>query len=116
MVVYMPLVLLLHTAFAAAAVVSLIALPIYLFGGIGYGWTLAAIAVVIGTILGVRMTLRRAARRKRAQVRFIGGGREKRPAVTKEPGFFEVLWVYLIAAKKKICPLITFLAPKEVRQ
>lgn len=121
MVVYMPLVLLLHAAFATVAVASLTALPIYLFGGIAYGWTLAAIAVVIGTIWGVKVALRRAARRERTQVKFVERKQETRPAAevteaSRGPGFFEVLWAYLVAAKKKICPSVAFLAPKEVRQ
>lgn len=120
MVVYMPLVLLLHAAFAATAVASLTALPIYLFGGIAYGWTLAAIAVVIGTIWGVKVALRRAARRERTQVKFVERKREVQPATEvtepRGPGFFEILWAYLVAAKKKVCPSIAFLAPKEVRQ
>lgn len=121
MVVYMPVVLLLHAAFAAVAVASLTALPIYLFGGITYGWTLTAIAVVIGTIWGVKVALQRAARRERTQVKFVEHKQETRPAAEvteapRGPGFFEVLWAYLVAAKKKICPSIAFLAPKEVRQ
>jgi len=115
MVVYMPLVLLLHATFVTMAVASLIALPIYLFGGIVYGWTLAAIMAVIGTIWGVKVALRRVARRERKQ------HERKQPAAKvaktpRGPGFFEVLWAYLVAAKKKICPSVAFLAPKEVRQ
>ena len=120
MVVYMPLVLLLHAAFATAAVASLTSLPIYLFGGIAYGWTLTAIAVVVGTIWGVKVALRRAARRERTQVKFVERKREVQPTAEatepRGPGFFEVLWAYLVAAKKRVCPSITFLAPKEVWQ
>lgn len=122
MVVYTPLVLLLHAAFAAAAVASLTALPIYFFGGIAYGWTLATIVVVIGTIWGVKVALRRrAAWREHTHVKFVERKREARPETEatetpRGPGFFEVLLAYLVAAKKKICPSIAFLAPKEVRQ
>lgn len=125
MVVYMPLVLLLHAAFVVAAVVSLTALPIYLFGSIAYGWTLAAIAAVIVAILGVKRmlglrALLRAIEQERAQreKRFVEQEREERSVVTeapKGPSFFEVLWAYLVAGKKKICPSVTFLNPQEVR-
>lgn len=116
---YMPLVFLLHAVFAAAAIASLTALPMYLFGGIVYGWTLVAITAVIGAIWVVKMEMRQAALRK-AQVELVRRKREKQLATEgtkkpRSPGFFEVLWAYLAASKKKICPLITFPTPKEVR-
>ena len=118
-VVYMPLVLLLHASLVAIAVASLTALPIYLFGGIAYGWILVYIAMVAGTFWGAGVALRYAERRKSAQVKVVELKHEEQPApkaaeVPKGPGFFEVLWAYLVVAKKKICPLITFLGPKEV--
>ena len=124
LVVYMPLVLLLHVVFAGVLVASLTVLPVYLFGSIAYGWTLASTAVVVGTFWGVGVALRyakHAARRKPAQVKVVELKHEEKLApkaaeAPKGPSFFEVLWAYLVAAKKKICPLITFIASKETLQ
>jgi hypothetical protein len=117
--VYMPLVLLLHIALVVAAVASLTALPIYLFGGIAYGWTLSAIAVVIGIIWGVKKkrALRRVTEHERTQVEFAEHKHGVRPleeaTEPRGPGFLDVLWVYLVATKKKVCPSVAFLAPKK---
>jgi hypothetical protein len=117
MIVYMPLVLLTHVAFVVAAVASLTVLPIYLFGGINYGWLLVVIAVVTCTLKGIGVAERRVAERKHMWVKLMEHERETQQATESGgPGFFGVLWAYLVATKKKVCPLIVFLAPKGLRQ
>ena len=123
MVVYMPLVLLLHLGLVVVAVISLTALPIYLFGGIAYGWILATTAMVVGIIWGVKTMRQHRLRRARDMASLIDYVEvEEEPVASqvdtalKGPGFFEVVWAYIVAAKKQVCPSINFLPTKEVRR
>lgn len=114
-VLYMPFAILLNVVSVALAVASLTLLPIYFFGGVTYGWILGAIALVIGVMWGVKTV-----RGGIMWVRFVERKRMVRRAREAmkpgEPGFLEVLWAYLVATKKKVCPSIAFHALEEVRQ
>lgn len=105
--VYMPLVLLLHLALLVFAILTVIAQPIYLFGWIGYGYILAGVAAIIITPFCVKVVLRK----RREKTDRVGASEAIR---VYEPGFWEILWVWFIAIKKKICPNLIFYREKEV--
>ena len=50
MLMYAPLILLLHAVFVVAAIASVTAWPIYLYGVIGYAWIVGVIAAMVAAI------------------------------------------------------------------
>ena len=110
--VYMPLVLLVHGALVVAAIASLTAVPIYLFGARGYGWTVGVTIAVIGTVWGLALCARCIYHPK------VGFTESRKALIQPEktplpPNFFDVLWAYIVSTKQRICPLIMFNVPKE---
>lgn len=96
-VVWTPLVLVLHVAVYGAAVTVLAVAPIYLFGVGGYGKTLLVLAIVAATIAGVVALIRWAESRPR-----------KPEPMQVGVSATDVVLEWLAAKKAKICPTITF--------
>ena len=111
MLVWCPLVLLLNATVYGSGIAALTALPISLYGGVGYAWVVGIFTFVVGLVLVMKSVSRR-----------LGKWKHRRPVVHKSekkkvtpkvaaaptgPGFFEVLWKYIVGLKKKVCPIIT---------
>jgi len=111
MLVWTPLVLLLHTVVYGVAIAALTIVPIYLFGGSGYFWGVSAIVTLVLIILGVKK-LRDYLEKRRWQMTLREANREAN--VSAEPSFFKILSEWSVAQKKKICPTITFSRQEEV--
>ena len=113
MLIWAPFVLILHTIVYGAAIIALTAVPIHYFGGSGYAWIVSAVVLVIGIRLLRNYMIEReeSQRSVRRQTR-----REEIPAVAEAPrgpSFFDILWEWLVAQKKKICPMVTFAKQQE---
>lgn len=112
MFVWAPLILVLHAIVYGAAIAALTIVPIYLFGGSGYFWSIGAIVTLFLIIFGEK-ALRNHLRDRSYQRRQAADGAEaiSTESVPAAPSFFRVLWEWFVAQKKKICPMITF--PKQ---
>ncbi len=99
-----PLVLLLHVALIIAAVLALTVLPVRLFGVWPYILWLIRIALGIAVTVGLIW-----ATKAIVHYRVIAAA-AKLPKIKTGPSFWEILWEWLVAQKKKIkiCPQITF--------
>ncbi|MFZ2484641.1 MAG: hypothetical protein WAX80_01675 [Minisyncoccia bacterium] len=114
--VWCPLVLLLHLVLYASAIVVVTALPIYLYGGTSYAWVIGTIVATCVSIIVAKRFLKWVEveevphRIKQIYVglatRIVNSSPSK--PVKTEPSFLKVILEYIVAAKKKICPTITF--------
>ena len=111
--VYMPVVLLLHAAILISLVASLTVVPIYFFGALKFFLILVAFLFVIGSVLLIKAYRRRFVPREFSLIMdqftipeelLINQTTKK----TNSIGFFKVLKEYIIATKMKICPSIQF--------
>ncbi len=112
--IYAPIILLLHVILVGIFFFSIITLPIYLFGGVGYGLTVGTIAIIIvGVILLNKFTeslaeyLKERERRKREN-----SSLKKKDTVKKDkgPSFLKIVGIYIVEKKRKyLCPSITFI-------
>lgn len=91
-----PLVLVLHGALYASVVAIFIGLPVYLAGGIGYALILACIGVIASVIWGSKRLMNRMRQSKRERTLITG------------PSYAVFLWSYVVALKRKMCPILTF--------
>lgn len=107
---YLPLVFLVHLSLLLGAVSAVTALPFYLFG-MGYVATAVGIALAVLTIFGLVKGVDKLVEKFHT----VAMEAEKRPKVDKGPGFFKVLWTWLVAQKKRVCPGVTFYIPQEVK-
>lgn len=113
---YAPIILLLHAGLVASVIYVLIPMPISYFGGSGYLWGLGAVALlallvfVLKTVLRWLMSLPMPMPKPKV--------RPPLPVELKGPGFLELVWEWLVAQKKKICPTIRFIdsSAGEVKQ
>ena len=111
---YVPLILLLHAVVIAAAVYSLTVLPIRLFGGWTYAWVVGGTIFVLLMLLVIKFIIN--ALIKRAESHPGEPEEQKKQeeplAAVKEeargPSFFDVFWAYVDAVHEKICPMIVF--------
>lgn len=116
--VYGPAVIALHILTVVAGVATVTALPIYLFGGTGYAWSLGtivgAIVLVVATVYALKfmLTWRVEQQPAIANVEDSEDEQEDAAPVTATapagPSFLEVVWTWLVSAKQKICPIIKF--------
>lgn len=114
--IYTPLILLIHAIVYASALATITLWPIHLFGLKGYGLIVGRIAVLIVLIILVTNLVGWLLDKR--QARILAQGQEAKPtnANTAGPGFARVLGRWVVAKKRKICPLITFVErDKEVR-
>ncbi|MEK7566730.1 MAG: hypothetical protein AAB527_01170 [Patescibacteria group bacterium] len=102
---YAPAVLLLHITLIVFALAVLIPFPISYFGGSGYLRWLGVIVLMAFIIRALKIFLRwfsnlpsrpRKMRKPEKPVEYAG------------PSFLELVWEWLVAQKKKICPIIRF--------
>lgn len=105
------LAIVLNVLAISAAIAAAIVLPIILFGPVSYG---LGAACVFGAVLIILVISKipsycfreespeqaRAKKRRRLEQR---AAREKRG-----PSFLAIIWAYLVATKKKVCPMIRF--------
>lgn len=111
--IYTPLILLFNALVYAATLATITVLPIYLFGFKGFGLSWGGLAVLgVSIYLIVLFVMwRKNKRRSRALV-------EKKAANTDaaSPSFHRVVGQWVMAKKRKVCPLITFVQEnKEVQ-
>ncbi|MDO8655467.1 MAG: hypothetical protein Q7R48_03615 [bacterium] len=104
-IVYVPLILLSHAALFVAAAASVTLVPISFFGAAAYGRTLVFLAATAAIIFLIIKMITFAQRHKPAKQT-----PKKRPVAKQPtgPSFLEVSWAYVVAVKRKVCPLITF--------
>ncbi len=115
--VWMPLALVVNVGFWLYVFYALLYFPLTHFGVVGTAAGYLAIGLFIGAIWAFtwlysftedrlddrRYERHRAARR--AAIIALGGVTEQEE---RGPGFIEVIWLYLVAMKRRVCPMITF--------
>ena len=104
--VYAPLVILLHGGLIAAAVYSVILLPVELFGAVTYSRILAGLVLLAGAVIGIKALVRYREKRSwmKPEVRIV----KAPPPIATGPSFWAIMLEWLISQKKKICPMIRF--------
>lgn len=106
--IYAPIILLLHVILVGIFFFSIITLPIYLFGGVGYGLTVGTIAIIIvGVILLNKLVESLKERRKPENLSL-----KKKDTVKEDkgPSFLKIVGIYIVEKKRKyLCPSITFI-------
>lgn len=112
-----PLVVALHIALYGLAVAALVLTPLHYFGLIGaakiYGVILLGVGALILVVAGIWGATELAVfvDRKVSETSATMKERQKLAAARKAergPSFGSVLWQYVIAIKRRICPIITF--------
>lgn len=117
--IYAPLILLLHAIVYASLLATITILPIKLFGLKWYGLVVGAlVGLIILVLLAINLVPELLDKRREAK-RILA--QEQATKTTNNdathPGFFRVLGKWVVAKKWKVCPLITFdESNKEVRQ
>lgn len=111
MLVYAPLVILLHAALFAATVGVVVVLPIHLFGASGVGKAVIAILLValgLGLMMGLCLLA------FKASGMAIDSSRKRTMTIHEQDGltFWEVVRARISGAKHKICPLIAIARPE----
>lgn len=101
--VYAPVAILVNLATWAAAIATLVVLPIHFFGVKGYSASLAAITFLIFAIWGIGKLVAKLEGR-RARLAALPTGAVARTG----PGFLVIAKEFAIAKKQKICPVINF--------
>ncbi|MBI2035983.1 MAG: hypothetical protein HYT12_04890 [Candidatus Liptonbacteria bacterium] len=110
MLIYTPVILLLHAVLFGSAVAAITVIPVHLMGFSGYISTVGALVVVAALIYAAKRY------RRRQRDNSLGEGLGNRmPYSPKEPSFLALVWRGLVTLKQQtICPLITFADKKEV--
>ena len=116
-IIYAPLILLLHAIVYAAALATVTVWPIYLFGlkwyGIGVGALVALVLTIIVVVKLVIWLLRKREEKIEAQEQLAKPTNDNPTG----PSFLRIVGQWVMAKKRKICPLITFAENnKEVRR
>ncbi|HEY4475497.1 MAG TPA: hypothetical protein VJB92_02115 [Candidatus Paceibacterota bacterium] len=116
--VYMPFVILFHLTGYGAAIIALTYLPFRLFGT-GYWYVLGSIAALASITYAILLTSRYFANRPEKEPEIEETQKALEPIAEqpkKSPGFFEVIFAYLAAAKKRICPVVNFYTQRRGSQ
>jgi hypothetical protein len=112
MFVSAPLVILLHIFVYGTAVVAVTYWPVKVFGAVGYLSTL-----LVGGSIALTIFLRNKSReskrkleetRQRVMAQYTEAMVAEYVALPASPTFRSVAWEWILAQKKKVCPLITF--------
>lgn len=112
-----PLVVAFHVALYGLALAALVVVPLHYFGLTGaaviYGVILLSAAAVFLLFAGIwgANELVGVIDRKLSEASASGQEQRQLAAARKAergPGFFSILWQYLVAVKRRICPIITF--------
>ncbi|MBP6860554.1 MAG: hypothetical protein KBC38_03280 [Candidatus Pacebacteria bacterium] len=124
MTLYAAIVIVSHAAIVVAAIFTIVFLPPALFGTMNYLMLIAALvfAVILGYGIkvfierreaGITPAMRAEAARKKKEAREAAEEARAAAASERGPGFFEIVWRYVVAAKQKTCPTITFHMPNR---
>ena len=115
--VYAPLVLLFNAVVYASLIFTFIVLPIYLFGLKGFGLGVGVLGVLGFLILMTVSLVMWLKDKRREKVCAKEQAVKTTSADVAGPGFFRVLGQWMVAKKRKVCPLITFVKnEKEANQ
>lgn len=116
-IIYAPLILLLHAIVYAGALAAITIWPIYLFGLKGYGLGMGALVALVALIVGIVLLVMWLNKTRKARTANQGQKIKQTAVNSIDPGFFRIMGRWVVAKKRKICPLITFVEhDKEVRQ
>jgi len=110
--IYAPLVLVLHLALYGAAIGVVTVLPVYLFGWGSYGKTLGFVAAGVFIWFVTQAILER--RKITGQESIVAQSPKVVQASSAGPTFWQVVGEWLRAKKAKVCPLIAFNDSKGV--
>lgn len=114
--IYAPLVLLLNAITFAFVLATITVLPVYLFGWKGYGLGVGAIAATVFLIYAIVFSVARLRKRREAKRSVQKQATKPIRANVTNPSFARVMGRWVMAKKRKICPLITFVkSDKEVQ-
>ncbi len=107
--VWMPFVVVVHAAVFAWLVYCFLVAPMMTFGTVPFGIfiakTVGLVALAIGAIVGIFLTIDYFDRPlSTAEEEARKHAREA--AAQAPPGFLKLCWQYVVATKRKICPLI----------
>ena len=115
--VWMPLALVANIGFWLYTFYVLIYFPLTHFGVVGSGKGYGTIALICGAIslyfyLKAKLKERREEQQLAADLAagVSSSGSRHFEEEEKSPGFIEVIWLYLVAMKQKVCPTIEFRA------
>jgi hypothetical protein len=112
-----PLVLLLHLVLYGGAIAALTIVPVYWFGLSGYlGLILGLVVFIFLCVLagfasaGIGKSINYVVLRSRKSRQKSGTEEIPEPLTNEKigPSFGEVLWEYAVATKRRICPIINF--------
>jgi hypothetical protein len=111
----MPLAIVANIAFWAYAAFVLLYVPVTFFGVAGAGGGYLTVALIVGAIclcFYAKKKLEAYQREKRWEAERAAGMVSNEAKVIhnedKGPGFIEVVWLYLVSMKQKVCPTIQF--------
>lgn len=108
-VLYMPVAFLANVGAWVVFVGSFTVAPVHYFGGKRYLLTLLAVALLVALIIGLKWSSRKV--RESAWFGATTRGAASSPKayyVDPGPGFWQLVWLYVVAGKKKFCPSIRF--------
>lgn len=109
MLLYAPLVIVLHAVVYVAAFMAFTVIPIRLFGWSNYLWAFGVVIVfTLVAVVSIRKLNDWSAAQTAAYVPKI-----KKVSAFSDPSFFTVLRQWLAALHKKICPIITFVTSQK---
>ena len=114
--IYAPLILLLHAIVYAGALTTITVLPIWLFGLKSYALVVGAILFLIILVILVTNLVMWLLDKRRAGINAQEQAVKTTSADASDPGFVRVLGKWVVAKKRKICPLITFVKNDEEAQ
>lgn len=116
MLMYAPLVIILHAALLAATVGVVVVLPIHLFGFWGVGKATFVIFLLVA--LGVGLAIGLGVLAQKAGDAAIDASQRHREMIHEQGGltFWEVVRARISGAKHKICPLIRVARPEQTHE
>lgn len=111
--IYAPLILLLHAIVYAAALAVITVLPIWLFGLMSYGLVVGAIALLIILVALAINLVGELLDKRRTRIDAQEQAVKTTSADATDPSFVRVLGRWVVAKKRKVCPLLTFVKRDE---
>ena len=113
-IVYCPLVLVAHLATAAAMVVATVVFPIWLFGLTRYFVFLGIVTLLGGLVAVLQFSwFWTEDWRSRLWPETKTKKEKAKPEKSIGPSFFRILWKFIVATKRNVCPIITFTSQRE---
>lgn len=112
--VWMPLVFVMNIGFLLYVLYTLFYFPVTSFGVMGTVVGYLVIGFIVGSLLLYSFVKEKWAERRRERRLVAEQTTSTTPSNAvaeqeeKGPGFIEVIWLYLVATKQKVCPTIEF--------